>query len=303
MITDCFALSSTPTSKCFGSSLKRKTLSNSRKPRFALTRLLNLDLIAWDASLDLTAYAGAVYIDHQGGTCTALAEALNAAEVPLLIVVDHHEPQNVLTPEYSDIQKTGSTATIYAQYIEQGLLQMQKSRKEHVAVATALMHGIMTDTQNFIRATGEDLRAAAYLSRFRDADLLEQIMAQARSKHAMDIILRALENRQTIENFSVAGIGYVRAEDRDAIPQAADFLMTEENVHTAIVYGLIAVSTLMLIVVLSLSAAWRWHFRMARSKLFSVPRVDGSAASRGAPRGSVMIRFFSRTGMIKHLPR
>jgi nanoRNase/pAp phosphatase (c-di-AMP/oligoRNAs hydrolase) len=56
----------------------------------------------------------------------------------------------------------------------------------------------------------------------------------------MDIIHRALENRETIENFSIAGIGYVRAEDRDAIPQAADFLMSEENVHTAIVYGLIA---------------------------------------------------------------
>jgi nanoRNase/pAp phosphatase (c-di-AMP/oligoRNAs hydrolase) len=56
----------------------------------------------------------------------------------------------------------------------------------------------------------------------------------------MDIILRALDNRQIIESFSIAGIGPLRAEDRDAIPQAADFLMTEENVHTAIVYGLIA---------------------------------------------------------------
>ena len=42
-----------------------------------------------------------------------------------------------------------------------------------------------------------------------------------------------------MENFSIAGIGFVRAEDRDAIPQAADFLLTEENVHTAIVYGIV----------------------------------------------------------------
>ena len=39
--------------------------------------------------------------------------------------------------------------------------------------------------------------------------------------------------------FSLAGVGYLRHADRDAIPQAADFLITEENVHTAIVYGIV----------------------------------------------------------------
>jgi nanoRNase/pAp phosphatase (c-di-AMP/oligoRNAs hydrolase) len=43
----------------------------------------------------------------------------------------------------------------------------------------------------------------------------------------------------TAESFSIAGIGCLRAEDRDAIPQAAHFLLTEENVHTAIVYGIV----------------------------------------------------------------
>ncbi|MEZ4770085.1 MAG: hypothetical protein R2844_16845 [Caldilineales bacterium] len=45
-----------------------------------------------------------------------------------------------------------------------------------------------------------------------------------------------------MENFSIAGIGYLRTDDRDAIPQAADFLQTEENVHTAIVYGIVVSS-------------------------------------------------------------
>ena len=55
----------------------------------------------------------------------------------------------------------------------------------------------------------------------------------------MEIIQKALEERVIAESVSIAGIGYLRSDDRDAIPQAADFLVTEENVHTAIVYGLV----------------------------------------------------------------
>jgi nanoRNase/pAp phosphatase (c-di-AMP/oligoRNAs hydrolase) len=55
----------------------------------------------------------------------------------------------------------------------------------------------------------------------------------------MDIIRRALANRTVVDNLSIAGIGYLRSEDRDAIPQAAEFLGKEENVHTAIVYGIL----------------------------------------------------------------
>src|SRR5262249_30020385 len=46
-------------------------------------------------------------------------------------------------------------------------------------------------------------------------------------------------NRVVANGYSVAGVGYLRWSDRDAIPQAADFLLTEENVHTSVVYGLL----------------------------------------------------------------
>lgn len=211
----------------------------SHSQNIALVKLLGIDLIPYDGNQELNQYQGAVFLDNQGTTVNGIVKALEAAGVPVLIVVDHHEPQGTLAPEFSDIQKTGSTATIYTHYIEQGLIAMQKGRKDHVALATALMHGIMTDTGGFIRADAEDLHAAAYLSQFRDPDLLEQIMNQARSKQVMDIIRRALANRTVVENLSIAGIGYLRSEDRDAIPQAAEFLVKEENVHTAIVFGII----------------------------------------------------------------
>lgn len=212
----------------------------SHQQNIALVRLLGNGFLAYNPAdpFDLTGYDAAVLVDHQGSTVEPLMQALEAAKVPCLLVVDHHQPQERSRPQYSDIQQTGSTSTLYAGYLENGALQLDNGRKDHVLAATALMHGIMSDTAQFVKATAADLQAAAFLTRYRDADLLVQILRQARSKHAMDIIYRALGNRITVENFSIAGIGYIRAEDRDAIPQAADFLMGEENIHTAIVYGI-----------------------------------------------------------------
>ena len=205
----------------------------------ALVKLLGIDLIPYKPGIELAQYQGAVFLDHQGATANGIVKALEAAGVPILIVVDHHEPQDVVRAVFSDIQKTGSTATIYAGYLVQDMLMLQKGQKEHIAMATALMHGILTDTGGFVRADQEDFLSAAFLSQFSDPNLLEQIMNQARSKQVMDVIQRALENRTVVENHSIAGIGYLRSEDRDAIPQAADFLVNEENVHTAIVYGIV----------------------------------------------------------------
>lgn len=212
----------------------------SHQQNIALVKLLGLELMHFDCSADMKIYSGAVFVDNQGTTAEEILKHLEAAAVPILIVVDHHELQHRLEPAFQDIRRAiGAAFTIYAGYIEHGLIEMDKSHREHVKVATALTHGIMTDTNGFIRAAPEDFQAAAFLSRFRDPDLLEQIMNQARSKKTMEVIHRALEAQVTAEGFSIAGVGYIRAEDRDAIPQAADFMVTEENIHTAVVYGIV----------------------------------------------------------------
>jgi nanoRNase/pAp phosphatase (c-di-AMP/oligoRNAs hydrolase) len=160
--------------------------------------------------------------------------------VPAIAVVDHHERQEQLPEaEFVDIRRVGATATLYTQYIESGLLELDRSRREHVNLATALMHGLLTDTGHFIHAGEDDYLAAAFLSRYYDSSVLLGILSQARSGPTMDVIQLALQNRMLRGSYSIAGIGYVRAEERDAIPQAADFLLTEENIDTAIAYGIV----------------------------------------------------------------
>lgn len=211
----------------------------SHQENLALVKLLAIDLMRFEPDTELGAYQAAVFVDHQGTTAKEIADELARQHVPTLVMIDHHEPQQGVEAEFTDIRRVGATASIYAQYFEAGLLVLDEASQEHVSVATAMMHGILSDTSGFIRASAPDFRAAWFLSKFRDVGLLEEIMSQARSKQTMNVIQHALEHRTLTEGFSIVGVGYLREEDRDAIPQAADFLLSEENVHTSVVFGIV----------------------------------------------------------------
>jgi nanoRNase/pAp phosphatase (c-di-AMP/oligoRNAs hydrolase) len=214
----------------------------SHPQNLAMVHLLELQLEQYDpASMDLGQFDGAIFIDNQGTTAQDILVDLEAKGVPALIVIDHHDPQKRLTPEFSEIRKVGAVGTIYVEYFTQegSPVLFDRSDKQSIFLATALMLGIITDTKHFVTATSEDFEAAKFLSQYRDSELLGEILAQSRSKETMKVIHEALANRVVAENYSIAGVGYLRSEDRDAIAQAADFLVSEENVHTAIIYGIV----------------------------------------------------------------
>ena len=215
----------------------------SHQENIALVKLTGLPVQRWTLQKarekDLSTYNGYVLIDSQGGT-TQLLSVMQQSGIPPLVVIDHHSIQDDLKPEFSDIRSnTRATATIFTQYIQAGLIKFDTSNREHVKCATALMHGLRSDTNGLMHAQEEDFLAAGFLSRFYDTQLLNAVLQAARSKQVMDVIERALRNRILENNFSISGIGYLRYDYRDAIPQAADFLVTEENVHTAVVYGIV----------------------------------------------------------------
>ncbi len=215
----------------------------SHQENIALVRLTSLPVQRWTAQThkqrDLSVYQGCVLIDNQG-TTSQLMELVKQANLPITVVIDHHSIQDEFQPEFADIRPSArATATIVTQYLQAGLLSLDSSVSEHVKCATALMHGLRSDTNRLMHAQEEDFLAAGYLSRFYDSQLLNAVLQASRSKQVMDVIERSLKNRAVYNNFSIAGVGYLRYDDRDAIPQAADFLVTEDNVHTAVVYGIV----------------------------------------------------------------
>lgn len=217
----------------------------SHQENIALVRLTGLPARRWNPNSHnnqpkLNQYQGYVLLDTQGTTCQ-LTTLVENANIPLLIVIDHHAPQDELTAELTDLRPhIRATATILTQYLQSNeLLTLDRGNTNHVKCTTALMHGLRSDTNHLMHAAEADFMAAAYLSNYYDPQLLGAILQASRSRRVMDVIERSLRNREVQNNVSIAGVGYLRYEDRDAIPQAADFLVTEENVHTAVVYGIV----------------------------------------------------------------
>src|SRR6185295_3308413 len=210
----------------------------SHQENLALVQLTEVAMVRFSEGYDLGQYQGTVFVDNQG-TTASLTDRFAELGVKALVVVDHHERQDRVQAEFEDIRKIGATATIYTQYIREGLLQLNKNDAGHVKLATALMHGIRSETSGLVQAREEEMDAATFLTPILDFALLENILSVKRSKQVMDVIRQALEDREIRESYSISGVGFLRIEDRDSIPQAADFLLTEENVHTAIVYGII----------------------------------------------------------------
>lgn len=211
----------------------------SHPENLALVNLLDIDLSRYTKQMALEEYAAAVFVDNQG-TTTHLTERLRAAGVPTLAVIDHHDQQDQLDPIFADVRSVGAAATLFTEYLQsEAILRLNAEEPRHVQLATALMHGLHSETDGFVRARPAEYRAAAFLSRYMDPDLLERVLCVQKSRGTMQVIESALRHRQVRAGFSVAGVGYLRWADRDAIPQAADFLITEENVHTAIVFGLL----------------------------------------------------------------
>lgn len=211
----------------------------SHQENLALVHLLELELTRYTEGLPLDRYEGAVFIDNQG-TTSRLTERLQEAGVPPIAIIDHHAHQGILEPQFADIRPVGAAATIVTDYIRgSGILDLSGDEPDHVRIATALTHGLRSETKGFIGAAAAEHLAAAYLAPFVDQALLESILQVQRSRGTMEVIKIALTDRLVKGGFSVAGVGYLRHADRDAVPQATDFLLTEENVHTAIVYGIL----------------------------------------------------------------
>jgi nanoRNase/pAp phosphatase (c-di-AMP/oligoRNAs hydrolase) len=150
------------------------------------------------------------------------------------IVIDHHavNTKKKVDAEFFDARADdGATSTIMTSYLRDLDIPVDKE------LATALLHGIRTDTSGFKRATHpSDFFAAAFLHLKADKDLLEQIETPPMSTEMLNVVGEAILHKRIKGSYLITNVGVVA--NRDAIPQAADYLLNLEGISTVVVIGL-----------------------------------------------------------------
>ncbi len=201
----------------------------------ALVKKLAIDMVRYTDGFDLSPYQRVAAVDAQ---ILELPQPLDS--LPHVSIVDHHKLQGDIEAEFVDIRDdSGSTSSIYAEYLADGLAPLSLEEPAVAKLASALLYGIRSDTDDYLLAREIDYRAAAFLAPFADHDLLMSISLQSVSPRTMDITQRAYANKVIADTFLLAGVGYVRDEDRDSIGQAADYLLRREGIDTVICYGIV----------------------------------------------------------------
>lgn len=158
----------------------------------------------------------------------------------VLTIVDHHRGPMRMEPKFADVRGSiGASCSIYAEYLQNGLATLSGSGADDARVATALLFGIQTDTDDFALATQADFLAAAYVRPFCDAQVLRQVGRRTVGAATMTVLWRALSNLLVVRDFAIAGVGRVAPGDRDSIAAVADYIHRREDIDTVLVFGIV----------------------------------------------------------------
>ena len=201
--------------------------SISHQENRALVNLLDLELENLDPDADLSAFGGFALVDHSlPGVNDQLPEDLE-----IDVVIDHHPPRAPVDGRFVDLrQEVGATSTLLVEYFEYLGVEMDEQ------IATALLYGIRVDTNDFFREVSTvDFEAAARLVETADHDALDRIENPSISSETMEVLARAIRDRQIEGAVLATFVGEIR--DRDALAQAADMLLNMNGISATLVVG------------------------------------------------------------------
>lgn len=192
----------------------------------ALVNTLNAQMIRAE-EVDFEEYSAYALVDvATHGNCS-LPEKIKPT-----IIIDHHSAiSGRAEAEYEDIVKVGATATLVTNYMKYAETEIDEP------LATALVFAILTDTMNFTRgATHLDFKTLEYLLPLISNELLQKFQSPPLSADTLEVIRKAIRSSRVKGGYLISNVGEVK--DRDAIAQAADYLLRREGALTTLIYGI-----------------------------------------------------------------
>jgi len=149
------------------------------------------------------------------------------------IVIDHHPMRkNTRCCPFTDIRsRYGATATILREYLYEAGVELETQ------IATALLYGIRSDTQNLGRDTTQaDIDAFFSLYPLANKRMLSRIEWGPVPRVYFQLMTNALRNAKAYDHCIVAGIGDI--DNPDMISEIADLLLRDDGCEWVMCFGI-----------------------------------------------------------------
>lgn len=160
------------------------------------------------------------------------------------LVIDHHKesPNGSFKGLYLNLKSGSACSTVY-QIIKQHGLSFEEDNDNDSKVATALLVGIIIDTdyQTSDDTSEVDHKAYAELFNFRNSAALKQI---TKFKHPRDWVQARANVAQKAhdrikDGILIHGVGFITSSNRDLIAVVADEMLSWENVETSVAFAVV----------------------------------------------------------------
>lgn len=158
------------------------------------------------------------------------------------LVIDHHKevPNGGFKGLFLNFKAGSCSGTVY-NLIKRSDFNFEEDNDLDSRVATALMVGITTDTENLMSddTTNYEFEGWSDLFQFRDAGSLKNIIHYQKPRVWTDIKAEAVNRVEIIDGVGVVGLGIISERHRDMISDMSSEMVTWEDIKTAIAFAII----------------------------------------------------------------
>lgn len=173
--------------------------------------------------------------------CTPANSCCKTAE----LVIDHHKTKPTGVDFVIQNANYGACSTIIWKIINELGIEITD---EDTAVATALLLGIRTDTNDLISETmtKDDFIAYQSLLDMSNKEHLQKVMNYPFPRYLYEkrLALHREGNNYEKDGVFVGGIGYINGDQRDAISILSEEYVRMESVNTAVIFAIVDKETL-----------------------------------------------------------